>query len=239
MLNINSPKSPLPNSQPTATADDAETLTGHRKKRVRVLPAIGVFILIGILFTFLNERLTLGPSWLMLLLVAIFLIPFVVVWFQRQHQLIHLFGRTLTGLVTLILASSVILLVLSLPTHNIAGTDLLIDAAILWASNVLVFSLWYWELDGGGPGVRHYHGYKATDFLFPQLLAGPEFSTGWQPHYLDYLYLAFNTSTAFSPTDTSVLSRRAKGLMMVQSVMSLIVLAMLAARAINILPTGQ
>lgn len=211
----------------------------HHNQRVHLWPAFVVFVIIGLLFAFLDERLTLGPSWLMISIVLVVLVPFLFVWYQQRHHLSRILGRGLTVFITIIEASSIVLLVASLPVHNIEGTTLLIDAAILWFSNILIFSLWYWEIDCGGPGWRHFKGYKAVDFIFPQLAAGPEFSNDWHPHYLDYLFLAFNTSTAFSPTDTTVLSRRAKVLMMLQSLMSLIVLAMLAARAINILPTGS
>lgn len=211
----------------------------HRNKRVHLWPAFIVFIIIGAMFAFLDERLTIGPSWLMIVIVAVFLVPFVVLWYRRQHQITRIIGRILTVFVTFIEATSILLLVISLPIHNFEGTTLLVDAAILWFSNILIFSLWYWEIDCGGPGYRHFHGYKVTDFIFPQMTAGPEISEGWHPHYIDYLFLAFNTSTAFSPTDTTVLSKRVKILMMLQALMSLVVLAMLAARAINILPTGS
>lgn len=207
--------------------------------RVPLWPAVIAFLVIGVLFSLLSEQLTIGPSWLLLLLLAAIMIPFVLGWLREHHHLSRFLGRVSMMLITLAVAVGVLLLVLSLPKHTIAGSFLLRDAAILWATNIITFGLWYWELDGGGPAVRHHFGYKATDFLFPQLLAGEPYSTKWSPGFIDYIYLAFNTSTAFSPTDTSVLSQRAKLLMMVQSVLSLVVVAVLAARAINILPTGS
>jgi hypothetical protein len=118
---------------------------------------------------------------------------------------------------------------------------LLRSAASLWLTNVLVFALWYWRLDAGGPHARDVRDAHVNGaFLFPQMtmLRRVETATGqrgWSPHFVDYLFLAFNTSTAFSPTDTPVLTRWAKVLMMVQSLISLSVLAVLAARAVNIL----
>jgi hypothetical protein len=112
---------------------------------------------------------------------------------------------------------------------------LLLDAALLWVSNVLTFALWYWEIDGGGPAHRHMGADCPSDFVFPQKVAGGTASEGWVPEFIDYVFLAFNTSTAFSPTDTMVLARRAKVLMMLQSVISLVTIAVLAARAINTL----
>ncbi len=92
---------------------------------------------------------------------------------------------------------------------------------------------WYWEIDGGGPSRRHAEGYRSEDFVFPQSSLEQLSGVPWIPHYVDYLFLAFNASTAFSPTDTLVLSVRAKLLMMIQSLISLVVLAIIAARAIN------
>jgi uncharacterized membrane protein len=113
---------------------------------------------------------------------------------------------------------------------------LLQGAALIWVANVLTFAVWYWEIDGGGPARRHRAAHEPTDFLFPQVAAAdPELAKGWSPRFVDYVFLAFNTSTAFSPTDTLVLSRRAKALMMIQSLISLLVIAVLAARAINTL----
>ena len=223
---------------PPLTLTELSKLTRQSISRVSLWPAFICFVIVGVLFSFLNENLTFGPSWLLLLLVVILTVPLGVGWLMRHAKTSRLLGRSLTIVVTLAQISSVVLLVAGLPTHSLEATTLLRDAAILWVSNILIFSLWYWELDGGGPGMRHFHHYHPTDFLFPQILAGEQFSVGWKPGYIDYLYLAFNTSTAFSPTDTSVLATRSKALMMLQSIISLIVIAMLAARAINILPTG-
>jgi hypothetical protein len=135
---------------------------------------------------------------------------------------------------------SVILLVSALASHKQSPSALLLSAASLWFTNILVFALWYWRLDAGGPHgrdsrLRHAEG----AFLFPQMTMpvgdGREHSPSWSPHFVDYLFLAFNTSTAFSPTDTPALARWAKAMMMFQSLISLTVLALLAARAVNIL----
>jgi hypothetical protein len=110
-------------------------------------------------------------------------------------------------------------------------------------TNVLVFALWYWKLDGGGPNERDRRtGRLDSSFLFPQMLRpeSPDSQSGqnsqdWSPHFVDYLFLAFNTSTAFSPTDTAVLSRRAKLGMMTQALISLAIVVLLAARAVGVL----
>ncbi len=111
-------------------------------------------------------------------------------------------------------------------------------AALLWVINVATFAVWYWEIDGGGPAQRRRQEHRSEDFLFPQMNLGDKSARDWSPGFLDYLFLAFNTSTAFSPTDTAVLSRRAKVLMMVQALLSLLILAVLVSRAINALATA-
>ena len=117
----------------------------------------------------------------------------------------------------------------------------MLSATSLWTTNTLVFALWYWRLDAGGPHGRESRlGHSNGAFLFPQMTMLPQAKAAagqetWSPNVLDYLFLAFNTSTAFSPTDTPALARWAKLLMMLQSLISLTVLALLAARAVNIL----
>jgi uncharacterized membrane protein len=109
-------------------------------------------------------------------------------------------------------------------------------AAPIWISNVVTFAVWYWEIDGGGPAQRRMDAHTSEDFLFPQMAQqdGKQ-ATGWSAGFLDYLFLAFNTSTAFSPTDTAVLSQRAKVLTMVQSLLSLVIVLVLVGWAINTL----
>jgi hypothetical protein len=139
------------------------------------------------------------------------------------------------------MVASLTLLIQSLPTHKETPGQLLRSASLLWFSNLLVFASWYWRLDAGGPHQRDLEG-PHTDgaFLFPQMMIDPELrkvmgEENWRPGFVDYLFLAFNTSTAFSPTDVPVMSRWAKVLMMLQASISLATLALLAARAVNIL----
>jgi uncharacterized membrane protein len=195
----------------------------------------------GLLFYAMPESLTVGPSWLLLVIVAILSIPSVITRRLKRDLLNEVFGYSLLALVTVAVISSLALLILRLPSHRETPTQLLEAAAALWLSNVLVFASWYWRLDGGGPNERDKRG-AHTDgaFLFPQMQVDPDVrkSMGddrWSPGFIDYLFLAFNTSTAFSPTDTAVLARWGKALMMTQSIISLTVLVLLAARAVNIL----
>jgi hypothetical protein len=139
--------------------------------------------------------------------------------------------------------SALIFLVDDLPRHREAPRTLLRAAGSLWIANVLVFALWYWKLDAGGPNQRHRRvGRLNSSFLFPQMLK-PENPTRdlkrkpvvWTPHFVDYLFLAFNTSAAFSPTDTAVLSRSAKLGTMTQALISLAIIVLLAAWGVGML----
>ena len=98
--------------------------------------------------------------------------------------------------------------------------------------NILVFAFWYWEIDGGGPRRRHEAGHRAADFLFPQQVEGK--SGKWAAGFFDYLFVAFTGATAFSPTDTYPLTRRAKALMMVEAILSLTIVVILIGRVANI-----
>ena len=195
----------------------------------------------GGLYAALPEALTLGPRWLFPSLVLAVLIPSVVSYHTGRHRLNAILGITVDALLTVGLIISVILLIGALPTGKETPQELLLSAASLWITNILVFALWYWRLDAGGPYQRDkVPGHTDGAFLFPQMTMNKEAlrETGqqnWSPNFIDYLFLAFNTSTAFSPTDVTALARWAKLLMMLQSLLSLLIIALLAARAVNIL----
>ena len=198
-------------------------------------PAAISLVAIGGLYLLLSERLTMGPSWLLLAAVVALLIPLALSRLRGLHGLTRWIAFGVIGIVTAAVISSAALLVTELPGGQIPGSRLLRDAALIWVANVLTFATWYWEIDGGGPAQRRRDRHSSADFLFPQMVADSPAAQGWSPGFLDYLFLAYNTSTAFSPTDTMVLSRRAKVLMMAQSFTSLLVIGVLAARAISTL----
>lgn len=204
-------------------------------------PAFVAVFAVGGLYTALPDVLTLGPRWLFPSLVLALLIPTVISHHKGRHHLSTIFGFAVDGVLTLGLVVSVFLLVGALPAHKEAPQQLLMSAASLWITNILVFALWYWRLDGGGPHERDKRsGHRTGDFLFPQMTLSEEAlrqagHEDWSPNFVDYLFLAFNTSTAFSPTDVPVLAKWAKILMMLQSLLSLAIIALLAARAVNIL----
>jgi len=204
-------------------------------------PALIAILAVGGLYLALPATLTVGPRWLFPGTVIALLIPTVISHRTGKHNLNKLFGFTVTGVVTAAMIASVALLIKALPSHKESPTELLISAASLWFTNILVFALWYWRLDAGGPHRRDSRaGHPEGAFLFPQMTMMPEAKAAgghelWTPNFVDYLFLAFNTSTAFSPTDVPVLARWAKVLMILQSLTSLTVLVLLAARAVNIL----
>ena len=204
-------------------------------------PAMLALLAVGGLRLALPESLSVGPDWLLITIVAVLMIP--TIWARRRgmDHLNKILGYVLTSIVTIDMVWSLGLLVAALPSHKESPQDLLRSASALWITNILVFASWYWRLDAGGPHARERRGVHTDGaFLFPQMTLSPQRSRdmgedSWNPGFVDYLFLAFNTSTAFSPTDSPVLSRWAKGLMMVQSSVSLATLALLAARAVNIL----
>ncbi|HZO34067.1 MAG TPA: DUF1345 domain-containing protein [Gaiellaceae bacterium] len=140
------------------------------------------------------------------------------------------------ALVSLANGAAIVLLVHVLVNGAHAQANLLLRAGIhMWCLNVLVFALWFWQLDNGGPVARLTADSRTRDFLFPQQAAPETGPSGWRPLFLDYLYVSFTNATAFSPTDTMPLSRWAKLLMLVESAASLVLALMVAARAVNIL----
>jgi len=204
-------------------------------------PAALAMLSIGGLYYALPSQLKLGPDWLVLVLVAVLTIPAVIFHRQGYWRQAQLLGYAASGVVTLLVVMSLALLIARLPAHKETPLQLLRAASALWVCNLLVFACWYWRLDAGGPHQRDLRR-SHTDgaFLFPQMVLDPDLraemgEVQWSPGFVDYLFLAFNTSTAFSPTDVPVLSRWAKVLMMLQSAISLATIAILAARAVNIL----
>jgi len=194
-----------------------------------MLSAAGVFLA-------LPEPLSLGPSWLLRAVIFVLLIPIVITHRRGHFKITRMLTFAALALITVALIASLIFLVQGIPSHREMPKSLLRSALALWVTNILVFALWYWKLDAGGPLGRDHSRCKiASAFLFPQLSSDRNLYDGWSPQFLDYLFVAFNTSTAFSPTDTAVLSRWAKVATMVQSLISLSILVLLAARAVNIL----
>lgn len=199
-----------------------------------IIAALGA-LLVGGLYLALPEKLTFGPTWLLLGVEALLLAPSLVSSFFLQRALPYPVARGLAValliVLTLALISSIVLLVSILPSAK--GTQLLRPASVLWLSNVLIFATWYWETDDGGPRARSREGHRAKDFRFPQ--DTDHAMDEWRPGFVDYLFLAFCSATALSPADTMPLTQRAKLLMMMESTLSLLILVLLVARSVNII----
>jgi hypothetical protein len=218
----------------TPTDDDHPSTTAAGVPR---WPAIIAMFFVGGLLALVSNQLTVGPSWLPLLVIAVLAIPITIASRRESHVWRRRMAFVGLGIVTLAVMGSAVLLVQRL--LSLGGVDpgaLLFGAAAIWLANCGTFAVWYWEIDGGGPGTRRRDGHISSDFLFPQLQIGDGTSSGgWWPGFVDYLFVAWNASTAFSPTDTLILTRRAKVLMMIQTLIALVTVAVLAARAINTL----
>lgn len=196
-------------------------------------PAIMAMIaVIGLRFA-LPPALSLGPDWILAPVVGMMLVLTIVLHRLGRHRANEIVGNIMLTTVTADMIASLTLLITRLPAHRETPRELLIAAAGIWTSNILVFASWYWRLDGGGPNARDRRkSHNSGAFLFPQMQMRDQ---DWKPGFVDYLFLAFNTSTAFSPTDVPVLSRWAKVMMMTQSSISLGTVIILAARAVNVL----
>jgi len=204
-------------------------------------PSFLALVAIGGLYLALPNDISFFPRWLLLALMGLTLLVAEVFHRSGKHNMCRILGYLSTSLVTVAMIWSVVLLINAIPRHLESPVALLRSAIALWCTNVLVFAVWYWRLDAGGPHQRDARpGHEEGAFLFPQMTLPSSFDDSelkqnWSPRFVDYLFLAFNTSTALSPSDVPVLSRWAKGLMMIQASISLAVIALLAARAVNIL----
>jgi uncharacterized membrane protein len=220
-----------------------------------LLPA-GALVAAAALYADLPSRFIVGPGggafgvvrWVVPALTVFVLATFVAIrphgrlvrafgWGERA---LHLTRRRLAlvsiGFVSAANSASIILLIHLLVNGASANASTLLRAAVhMWVVNVLLFGLWYWQLDGGGPINRRTCAPHERDFLFPQHTEPALTESGWHPQFIDYLYVSFTNAAAFSPTDTMPLSRWAKMLMLVQSAISLALAVMVVARAVNIL----
>lgn len=186
----------------------------------------------------LPEAFTLGPTWAMPTLESVMLLTLFILNPGAIHHP-HLHLRRLSLALTSTMAVSILWSAVSLIVGLLQGTvsnepiTLLRVGATVWTVNVVLMALWYWELDRGGAAARARAVQEHVDFLFPQM-TNPEFTRPeWEPSFVDYLYTSFTNATAFSPTDVLPLTRWAKVLMMLQSSVSLTMVALIIARAVN------
>lgn len=190
----------------------------------------------------LADKVTVGPRYVIAGLEVFLLLVLAVTThdslLHRSGRLRRTAGLILTGLISLANITSLILVISHLLTNpsDADGRGLIYSALAIFITNIIMFGLWYWQLDGGGPGGRGTHT-PPVDFLFPQKTADVTITEqpNWQPTFFDYLYVSITNATAFSPTDSMPLTHRAKFLMSLQGLTSLLTIALVAARAINIL----
>lgn len=197
-----------------------------------VLAAIGLQL-------FLPPRLTAGPTWLLPALEGALLIGLALATpreLEREHHVRRRAALGLTAVVSVANVISLALLAHELLHHGSPnGRELIISGTLIWLTNVLIFSLWYWETDRGGPGKRAGGRDEAPDFLFPQMSDDRIEPLDWRPQFLDYLYVSLTNATAFSPTDTMPLTPAAKSIMGLQSLVSLVTIGLVVSRAVNLL----
>ena len=203
--------------------------------------ALLALLAVGGMYVALPRALIAGPKWALPVFIAVLITPTVVSHRTGKQSLNRILGIIVSSVITLALLASVGLLVASVPRHKEEPVALLRSGAELWLTNVLVFALWYWRLDGGGPTARRQlHEFGSRSFVFPQMQIekierGRFECQGWRPHFVDYLFIAWTTSSTFGPTDAPLLARWAKILAMVQIGISLTIVIVLISRAVGVL----
>ena len=210
--------------------------SGEREPRWPASLAVAAAL---VLYMTLPEKLTIGPGWVIPALEGALAIPLTLGAPYRHPQevrMVRLASLLLIALVNLANVVSLALLVhVVLSSEPVSGRQLIFSGIQIWLTLIVVFALWFWELDRGGPTVRGSAPQRNPDFLFPQMATQELRQSDWRPGFVDYLYLSFTNATAFSPTDTLPLSSRAKLLMLVEALASITTVVMVAGRAVNIL----
>ena len=202
---------------------------------------IAAVLAIGAIYLALPRNVVVGPIWLLPTVIVILLVPTVVSHRVGKQSLNRLLGFVINGITTLALIVSVSLLVRLLPSHRESPLQLLRSGGLLWLTNVIVFALWYWRLDGGGPTLRQKQKrFGSKSFVFPQMQIPhderSEFACAhWHPRFVDYLFVAFTQSSTFGPTDSPLLARWAKVLAMIQISISLCIVVLLISAAVGAL----
>jgi uncharacterized membrane protein len=208
------------------------------REEPRVPVTIAILVAIALMVA-LPARVANHPRWLLpglavLLLIGVFVAKSTQ---DRRSRALRATSLLLIGVLSIANAASAARLVLDL-VNSRGITDpavLLLTGAAIWLTNVVVFALWYWEFDRGGPVARALASKPYPDFLFPQMTSPEMTSPDWEPTFVDYLYVSFTNATAFSPTDVMPLSRWAKLTMLAQSLVSIVTVALVVARAVNVL----
>jgi hypothetical protein len=205
-------------------------------------PALAILFVL-FLMTTLPGHVEVMPVWVSYLAAVAVIVPMAAVrltggnalWLGIERMMIILLATAYVANTIAELADMIGVITLH-PSGNNAFS-LLSSSVAIWVANVLTFSLLYWQIDQGGPYARAHKSTQKPDWVFPQPAKPEDLPPDWRPLFLDYLYLGYNTATAFSPTDALPLTRRAKMLMMIESTISLLTMVIIVGRAINIIPT--
>jgi uncharacterized membrane protein len=205
----------------------------------RVAVTVAVLAAIGMIAA-LPERIAPHPRWVLPGLALLLLVGLTVanpMRIDRQSRALRSASLFLIAIISIANAATAARLVVDLVRGSGIRTpsELLLTGAAIWLTNVIVFGLWYWEFDRGGPVARAHAVMQYPDFLFPQMSSRELTPPEWEPEFVDYLYMSFTNATAFSPTDVMPMSRWAKLTMLAQSAVSLMTVALVIARAVNIL----
>jgi uncharacterized membrane protein len=202
---------------------------------------VGAFIVTTVVLRVVEpQREAIGPPWLVPGLQVLLLVALVAANpadVRRRAVWLRPLALTLIGALVVVVLTSDVVLIVDLVRGNEVTKDaatLLTSGALVWMGTALVFGLLYWELDSGGPLARLEHRRAYPDFAFAQQLSPELAPPGWQPRYVDYLLLGLTTSTAFSPTDVMPMTPWAKLTMGLQSLISLTVIGLVIARAVNV-----
>ena len=201
-------------------------------------PASVALVVCVALYVVLPDRLVIGPHWLLPVLVALPLGPLSARRHRHPDESTWIRHATLglIALVTLANVTSMALLVHHLLDSQVSqGRRLIYSAVSVWLTNVIVYGLWFWEVDRGGPHRRASGEKLVIDLQFPQMENPDLAPEHWRPHFTDYLYTSFANGTSFAPADAMPLSFRMKVLFTTESIVSLVTIAVVAARAVNIL----
>jgi hypothetical protein len=199
-------------------------------------PGAVALLLVGASYLALSDYVTVVPRLWLPVLMTISVAVLFIAQARGRYGLARVTSFVLLGFVTVSLVLREIFLITTLSGRGASAFSVLVDAVLIWVSTVVTFAVWYWEIDGDGPGERTTETHASEDFLFPQMDQGDgERAIGWTPGFLDYLFVAFTTSSAFGPTDTPVLSGRIKLLTVIQTVLSLVVVIVLVAWAVGTL----
>ncbi len=223
-------------------AEEAHAAWGWPSKgESRWQAQIAIFVAIALYFVLPDKLVAhLGPRWLIPALEVALCIALIAVNPRRitgEVPKIRIAAIILIALINFVNFVSLGELIRALldGTTKVGGRQLIIASVPIWLTNVIVFGLWYWELDRGGPAHRLRADHRRPDFLFPQMSTPGSAEMGWVPNFVDYLYTSFTNATAFSPTDTMPLTAWAKILMAFQAMASLVLVAVVISRAINVL----